>query len=65
MSDKEILRNQAGRLGVIRHFEEVTKSILKTSRYFGISRAALYRWPKQISKISRPWLKRPILSSFK
>lgn len=34
MSEKEILRNQARRLGVIRHFEEVTKSISKTCGYF-------------------------------
>jgi hypothetical protein len=34
MSEKEILRNQAKRLGVIRHFEEVTKSIAKACRYF-------------------------------
>ena len=34
MSEKEILRNQAKRLGVIRHFEEVTKSLSKTCGYF-------------------------------
>jgi transposase InsO family protein len=50
MSEKEILRNQARRLGVIRHFEEVTKSISKTCRYFGISRAAFYRWRNRYQK---------------
>ena len=44
MSEKEISRNQAGRLEVISHFEEVTKSVSKGFRYFGISRAAFYRW---------------------
>lgn len=44
MSEKEILRNQARRLGVIRHFEEVSRNISKTCRYFGISGAAFYRW---------------------
>jgi transposase InsO family protein len=50
MSEKEILRNQARRLGVIRHFEQVTKSISKTCRYFGISRAAFYRWRNRYQK---------------
>ena len=44
MSEKEILRNQARRLGVIRPFEEVTRNISKTCRYFGISRGVFYRW---------------------
>jgi hypothetical protein len=44
MSEKEILRNQKRRPGIICHAEEVTKSLAKTCRYFGISRAAFYRW---------------------
>lgn len=50
MSEKEILRNQARRLGVIRHSEEVTKNISKTCRYLGVSRAAFYRWRNRYQK---------------
>jgi len=44
MSEKEILRNQRWRSGIMRHAEEVTKNIAKTCRYFGIGRTAFYRW---------------------
>ena len=43
MLEKEILRNQARRLGAIRNFEGLTQNISKTCRYFGISGAAFYR----------------------
>ncbi|MBA7533840.1 IS481 family transposase ISRhba4 [subsurface metagenome] len=44
MTEKEILRKQRWRLGIIRHAEEVTHNIAKTCRYFGISRTAFYKW---------------------
>ena len=44
MSKKELDRLQAWRLGIIRHALEVTKNVAKTCRYYGISRAAFYRW---------------------
>ena len=44
MWEKEILRNQKRRLGIIHHAEEITKNIAKTCRYFRIGRAAFYRW---------------------
>jgi hypothetical protein len=50
MSNKEILRLQAWRLGIIRHVEEVTGNIAKTCRYYGISRKAYYRWLKRYEK---------------
>ena len=43
MLEKEILRNQARRLGAIRNFEELATNNSKTCRYLGISRAAFYR----------------------
>jgi len=42
MSKAEILSNQRKRLGVIRHYEEVTHNVSKTCRYFGISGIAFY-----------------------
>lgn len=35
------VRNQKWRLGVLKHYEEVTHNISKTCRYFGISRCGL------------------------
>ncbi len=40
-------RNQKWRLGVLRHFEEVTHNVSKTCRYFGISRNAFYKWQRR------------------
>jgi hypothetical protein len=34
MSETEILRNQIKRLGVIRHYGEITYKVSKTCRYF-------------------------------
>jgi len=50
MSNKEILRLQTWRLGIIRHVEEVTGNVAKTCRYYGISRTAYYRWLKRYEK---------------
>ena len=50
MSEKEIIRRQRWRLGIIRHAEEVTKNIAKTCRYFGISRATYYHWQSKYEK---------------
>jgi len=66
MLKNEILRNQKWRLGIIRHAEEVTHNIAKTSRYFGISRTAFYRWYERYRKYGEEGLKdrsrRPIHS---
>ena len=50
MSEKEIVRLQHWRLGIIRHALEVTKNVAKTCRYYGISRAAFYRWYERYQK---------------
>ena len=50
MSEKEILRNQRWRPGIIRHAEEVTKNVAKTCRYIGISKTAFYRWYERYQK---------------
>lgn len=44
MSQKELQRLQQWRLGVLRHYEEVTHNVAKTCRHYGISRTAFYRW---------------------
>ena len=47
MSEKEILRLQKWRLGVLHHVEEVTHNVAKTCRYYGIGRTAYYEWLKR------------------
>ncbi len=44
MSEKEIIRLQKWRLGVLRHVEEVTHNVAKTCRYYGIGRTVYYEW---------------------
>ncbi len=50
MSEKEIVRLQQWRLGIIRHALEVTKNVAKTCRYYGISRTAFYHWYERYQK---------------
>ena len=57
MSNKEILRLQAWRLGIIRHVEEVMGNVAKTCRYYGVSRTAYYRWLKRYEKYGEEGLR--------
>jgi len=50
MSEREILRNQKWRLGIICHAKEVTNNVAKTCRYYGISRQVFYRWYERYEK---------------
>lgn len=47
MSEKEIIRLQKWRLGVLRHVGKLTHSVAKTCRYYGIGRTAYYEWLKR------------------
>jgi transposase InsO family protein len=42
--EKELTKRAAKRLAIIRHAEEVSGSVAKTCRYYGISRACFYVW---------------------
>ena len=44
MTDRELDKNAARRLAIIRHAEEVTGNVALTCRYYGISRTVFYRW---------------------
>ena len=44
MTDKELDRNAARRLAIIKHAQEVTGNVAMTCRYYGISRQVFYRW---------------------
>ena len=47
MTQSDSLRNQKRRLGVLKHYEEVTRNVSKTCRYFGISRHTFYKWQRK------------------
>jgi len=47
MTEIEQQRKIRHRLAVLRHAEEVTGSISKTCRYYGISRPTFYKWQRR------------------
>ena len=44
MNQRELDKNAARRLAIIRHAREVTGNVAMTCRYYGISRQVFYRW---------------------
>ncbi len=47
MTDKELDKNAARRLAIIRHAQEVTGNVALTCRYYGISRQVFYTWMRR------------------
>lgn len=50
MTERELARGAARRLATVRHAQEVTGSVAKTCRYYGISRQAFYKWLKRFEE---------------
>jgi len=44
VTERELARNAARRLAIIRHAQEVTGNVALTCRYYGISRHTYYNW---------------------
>jgi transposase-like protein len=44
VNERELDRNAARRLAIIRHAREVTGNVAQTCRYYGISRQVFYVW---------------------
>jgi transposase len=44
VNERELGRNAARRLAIIRHAREVTGNVAMTCRYYGISRQVFYTW---------------------
>jgi len=44
VTDRELDKNAARRLAIIRHAREVTGNVALTCRYYGIGRTVFYRW---------------------
>ena len=50
MTEREMSRNAARRLAIIRHAEEVTGNVSQTCRYFGITRQTFYIWLRRFEE---------------
>ena len=57
MSETEVAKRAARRLAIIRHAEEVTGSVAKTCRYYGISRACFYKWRERYEEFGTEGLR--------
>ena len=44
MTEREISRNAARRLAIIRHAQEVSGNVALTCRYYGMARPSYYKW---------------------
>jgi transposase len=47
MTERELAKAAAKRLAILRHAEEVTGSVARTCRYYGITRQAFYTWKRR------------------
>ena len=66
MTERELARIAARRLAIIRHAEEVTGSVARTCRYYGISRPTYYKWLRRYEELGieglRDRSRRPLTS---
>jgi len=51
MTEREQARTAARRLAIIRHAEEVSGSVARTCRYYGISRPTFYKWLRRYEEL--------------
>jgi len=49
-SDRERAQRAAARLRVLQHFEQVSRNISRTCRFFGISRTLVYEWRRRYQR---------------
>ena len=57
MNDRELAKNVARRLAIIRHAQEVSHSIAMTCRYYGISRECYYKWFNRFQQFGQDGLR--------
>ena len=66
MTERELTRNAARRLAILRHAQEVTGNVAQTCRYYGVSRAIYYRWLRRYEQLGvdglRDRSRRPLVS---
>jgi transposase-like protein len=63
VTDKELNKNAARRLAIIRHAREVTGNVAMTCRYYGISRQVYYRWLRRYQAPTLGWRARALVRS--
>lgn len=51
MTERELSRQAARRLSIIRHAEEITGNVAMTCRYFGITGHTYYRWFRRYQQL--------------
>jgi transposase-like protein len=68
-SDRERAQRAAARLRVLQHFEQVSRNISRTCRFFGISRTLFYEWRRRYQREGleglKPRLPGPRVSPFR
>lgn len=66
MTERELSRNAARRLAIIRHAREVTGNVSLTCRYYGITRQCFYIWLRRYEELGEKGLRdrssRPVSS---
>ena len=69
IGDRERAQRAAARLRVLQHFEQVSRNISRTCRFFGISRTLFYEWRRRYQREGleglRPRLPGPRVSPFR
>ena len=53
IGDQERAQRAAARLRVLQHFEQVSRNISRTCRFFGISRTLFYEWRRRYHRAPR------------
>ncbi len=53
MTERELTRNAARRLAIIRHAQEVSGNVAFTCRYYGVTRESYYKWLRRYEELGR------------
>jgi transposase-like protein len=51
MTERELTREAARRLAIIRHAEEMSGNVAATCRYYGVSRQSFYKWLRRYEEL--------------
>jgi transposase-like protein len=51
LTEREISRNAARRLAIIRHAQEVSGNVAFTCRYYGVARPSYYKWLRRYEEL--------------
>jgi transposase-like protein len=66
LTEREISRNAARRLAIIRHAQEVSGNVAFTCRYYGMARPSYYKWLRRYEELGEEGLRdrsrRPLVS---